>query len=213
SDSSDDQCDEKTLLTLLNLDDNSGSEYNAEDEKNQDTTVSTLGAYEKPPEKLSWLVGPGNSSSQLKTEMLWKVKDVNISQNLADRRSETMLALELLVDPDILALRNFIYTPKVLQDIMSIDHWTEAVESWQTEYDCNVNEAELADVVSFVVNMHAKTTLNQAIARTRRMDATNPLHAIIENHLRTSLLWGNTTDIPGQPRQVNEDTFINLLSQ
>ncbi|KAG0050959.1 hypothetical protein BGZ83_004252 [Gryganskiella cystojenkinii] len=39
---------------------------------------------------------------------------VSISQNLADLRSEVMLALEKLVDPDVLAVRNFIYTPKIL---------------------------------------------------------------------------------------------------
>ncbi|KAF8931878.1 hypothetical protein BGZ58_007361 [Dissophora ornata] len=140
---------------------------------------------------------------------LWKVNDIDISQDLADRRSQVMLALEQLVDPDMLALRNFIYTPKVLQDIMSIDNWAAAVESWQTEYECNVDEVELTDVVAFVVHMHAKTTQQQATARTRRMDPTNPLHAIIENHLRTSVLWSATTDVPGQLRQVNEDTFIN----
>ncbi|KAF9187575.1 hypothetical protein BGZ51_001224 [Haplosporangium sp. Z 767] len=196
SDASDDRCDEKTPFTL---NDNSGSEYNAEKEKDQDTTVSTLGAFEKPPEKLNWLVDPGESSSRLKTGMLWKVKGVNVSRGLADRRSETMLALEQLVDPDLLALRNFIYTPKVLQDVMSIDHRTEAVESWQTEYNCNV----------FVVSIQAKTTLSQVIARKRRMDTTNPLHSTIENHLRTSVLWSRTTDTPGQLREVNEDTFIN----
>lgn len=65
SDSSDDQC--------LIPDDNSGSEYNAGNENDQDTTVCTLGAFEKPPEKLNWLVGPGDSSSRLKTGMLWKI--------------------------------------------------------------------------------------------------------------------------------------------
>jgi hypothetical protein len=209
SDSSNDHCDDQTPFTLLILDDNSGSEYSAENDNDQDTTVSTLGAFERPPEKFNWLVGPGDSSSRLKTEMLWKIKDVNISQDLANRRSETMLALEQLVDPDILALRNFIYTPKVLQDVMSIDHWTEAVKSWQTEYDCDVDEAGLADIVSFVFNMHARTTLNDARARTRRMDTTNPLHSIMENHLRTSVLWSRTTDDLGLLRQVNEDTFIN----
>ncbi|KAF9407290.1 hypothetical protein BGZ76_006144 [Entomortierella beljakovae] len=92
---------------------------------------------------------------------------------------------------------------------MSIDHWTEAVELWQTEHDCNVVEAKLAEVVSFVFNMHAKTTLSQAIAWARRMDITNPLNAIIENHLRTSVLWSKTTDLPWQLQRVNEDTFID----
>ncbi|KAI1291297.1 hypothetical protein EDD11_009026 [Mortierella claussenii] len=209
SDSSNGQNDEKTPFTSLILGDSSGSEYNPESEKDQDNTVSTVGAFEKPPEKFNWLVGPGDSSSRLKTGMLWKVKDVNISQNLAERRSETMLALELLVDPDLLALRNFIYTPKVLQDVMSVDDWTEALESWQLGYECNKDEVELVHVVSFACNMHTRTTLNQAITQIRRMNTTNPLHSIIENHLRTSVLWGRTTDVPGQLRQVNEDTFIN----
>ncbi|KAG0301513.1 hypothetical protein BGZ97_002764 [Linnemannia gamsii] len=96
--------------------------------QDQETTVSTLGGFGEPPEKANWIVGPGDSSSRLKTQKLWKVRDVNISQDLADRRLEVMLVLEKLDDPDILAVRNFIYTPKVLQDVMSIDHWTEAVE-------------------------------------------------------------------------------------
>ena len=83
------------------------------------------------------------------------------------------MALEQLVDP---ALGNFIYAPKVLQDIMSIDHRTDALESWQTEYECNVDEVEFADVVAFVFHMHAKTALT---ARTRRTDTPNPLHAIM----------------------------------
>jgi hypothetical protein len=120
-----------------------------------------------------------------------------------------MLALEKLVDPDLLALRNFIYTPKVLQDVMSIDDWTDTLESWQSEYECNMNEVELVDVVSFACNMHTRKTLNQAIAQTRRIDATNPLHSIIENHLRTSVIWSRATDVPGQLQRVNEDTFIN----
>lgn len=168
-----------------------------------------MGGFGEPPEKANWIVGPGDSSSRLKTQKLWKIKDVNISQDLADRRLEVMLVLEKLDDPDILAVRNFIYTPKVLQDVMSIDHWTEAVELWQKEHDVNMNEAELADVVLFVFNVHAKTTLSDAIARARRMDTTSPLHSIVDNHLRTSVLCSTTTDVPGQLRQVNEDTFIN----
>ncbi|KAF9543497.1 hypothetical protein EC957_000858 [Mortierella hygrophila] len=198
--------DGKTPFVLLSFDDSGDSDFY---QKDQETTVSTLGGFGEPPEKLNWIVGPGDSSSRLKTQKLWKVNDVNISQDLADRRSEVMLVLEKLEDPDILAVRNFIYTPKVLQDVMSIDHWTEAVELWQEEHDANVIEAELADVVSFVFNMHAKTTMGDAIARARRMDTTSPLHSIIYNHLRTSVLWSTTTDVPGQLRQVNEDTFIN----
>ncbi|KAF8979902.1 hypothetical protein BGZ52_004456, partial [Haplosporangium bisporale] len=139
SDSNDDKNNEKTLLSHLILADSSGSEYNPESERDQDNTVSTLGAFEKPLEKLNWLIGPGDSSSQLRTEKLWKIKDVNISQDLAERCLETMLALEQLMDPDLLALRNFIYTSKVLQDVLSIDDWTEALESWQLEYECDMD--------------------------------------------------------------------------
>ncbi|KAF9577982.1 hypothetical protein BGW38_006484, partial [Lunasporangiospora selenospora] len=205
----DSSSDENTPFALLILDDNSDSEYSNRDGKDEDSTASTWGAFEKPPEKLNWLVGPGESSSRLKTEVLWKIENVNISQDLADRRSEAMLALELLVDPDILALRNFIYTPKVLQDVLSIDHWTEATESWQMYYDCKADEALIAEVASFAFNIQAKTTRSQAIAQTRCMNPTNPLHQIIENYLRTSALWSRTTDDPEQTREVNEDTFIN----
>ncbi|KAF8954291.1 hypothetical protein BGZ46_002968, partial [Entomortierella lignicola] len=155
-DSSDDQDSEKVPFTLVLLDNSSGSEYNSHSDKDQDTTVSTLGAFEKPPEQF--------------------------------------------VDPDMLALRNFIYTPKVLQDVMSIDNWAAALELWHMEYKCDVNVTELTEIVAFVFYMHAKTTQRQAIARTRRMDPTNPLHAIIENRLRTSVLWSMTTDVPGQHR-------------
>lgn len=78
SDLSHDQCDEKTPFTLLILDDNSGSENNAGNDKDQDITVSTLDAFEKPSGKFNWLVSAGDSSLRLKTGMLWKVKDVNI---------------------------------------------------------------------------------------------------------------------------------------
>ncbi|KAF9196557.1 hypothetical protein BGZ49_002764, partial [Haplosporangium sp. Z 27] len=206
-DSSDDQDCEKVPFTLVLLDNSSGSEYNSHSDKDQDTTVSTLGAFEKPPE----LVGPSDASSRLKTGILWKVNDTNISQDLTNRRSQAMLALQQFVDSDMLALRNFIYTLKVLQDVMSIDNWAAALELWHMEYKCDVNVTELTDIVAFVFHMHAKTTQRQAIARTRRMDPTNPLHAIIENHLRTSVLWSMTTDVLGQHRQINEDTFINDL--
>jgi len=97
-----------------------------------------------------------------------------------------MLALDKLEDPDILCVRNFIYyTRKVLQDVLSIDQWTEAVESWQEEHVVKVDETKLADVVSFVFNMHCNATLIQAVAHTRCMDTSSSLHAIIENHLRT----------------------------
>ncbi|KAG0088369.1 hypothetical protein BGZ93_008312 [Podila epicladia] len=155
--------DDKTPFRLLVFDGSGDSDFHPENEKDQENTVSTLGGFGKPPEKVNWIVGPGDSSSRLKTQTLWRVKDVNISQNLADRRSEVMLALEKLEDPDVLAVRNFIYTSKVLQDVMSIDHWTEAVELWQEEHDVTVDEAKLADVVSFVFNMHTKTTLSQAV--------------------------------------------------
>ncbi|KAF9121871.1 hypothetical protein BGX30_002317 [Mortierella sp. GBA39] len=196
--------EEATALTpALNLQ-LEGSGYNPDNEKDQDTTFSALGAFEKPPGKTNWLVGSGQSSSRLTTGVLWMINGVNISKDLADRRSQVMLALEQLKTPDMLPLRNFIYTSKVLQDVMSIDHWTAAAESWQTEYECIVDEAELTPVFEFVVHMHAKTTLLQAVARTRRIDPTeptNPLHAIIENHLRTTVLWSTTTDVPGQLRQ------------
>ncbi|KAF9370989.1 hypothetical protein CPB97_002306 [Podila verticillata] len=206
SDASDDG---KTPFRLIVFDGSGDSDFQPENEKDQENTVSTLGGFGKPPEKVNWIVGPGDSSSRLKTQKLWRIKDVNISQNLADRRSEVMLALEKLEDPDVLAVRNFIYTSKVLQDVMSIDQWTEAVELWQEEHNVTVDEANLADIVSFVFNMHTKTTLSQAVALTRVMDTASPLHAVIENHLRTSVLWSRTTDVPGQLRQVNEDTFIN----
>jgi hypothetical protein len=122
SDASD---DDKTPFRLLVFDGSGDSDFHPENEKDQETTVSTLGGFGKPPEKVNWIVGPGDSSSRLKTQKLWRVKDVNISQDLADRRSEVMLALEKLEDPDVLAVRNFIYTSKVLQDVMSIDQWTE----------------------------------------------------------------------------------------
>ncbi|KAG0314992.1 hypothetical protein BG000_005353, partial [Podila horticola] len=115
--SSDNKCDEKTPSTLPIPDDSSGSEYNAQNEKDQDTMVRTLGACEKPPKKFTELVGSGDLLSRLKTGMLWKVKDVSIWQHLADCQSEAMLTLELLVvDPDTLALEIFINTPKARQD-------------------------------------------------------------------------------------------------
>ncbi|KAF9951962.1 hypothetical protein BGZ70_000792 [Mortierella alpina] len=201
--------EDKTQFKLLVFNDSGDSDFQPENEKDQETTVSTLGGFGKPPEKFNWIVGPGESSSRLRTQRLWKVADVNISQDLADRRSEVMLALEKLEDPDILAVRNFIYTPKLLQDVMSIDHWTEAMELWQREHAVNVDEAKLADIVSFVFSMHTTTTLSQAIARTRHMETTSPLHAVMQNYLRTSVLWSRTTEVPGELRQVNEDTFIN----
>ncbi|KAG0214315.1 hypothetical protein BGX28_002423 [Mortierella sp. GBA30] len=201
--------DDKTQFRLLVFNDSGDSDIHPENEKDQETTVSTLGGFGKPPEKFNWIVGPGDSSSRLRTQKLWREKDINISQDLADRRSEVILALEKLEGPDILAVRNFIYMHKLLQDIMSIDQWTEAVKLWQKEHDVNVDEAKLADIVSFVFSMHATTTLSQATACTRHMDTTSPLHAIMQNYLRTSDLWRRTADVPGELRQANEDTFIN----
>ncbi|CAO3567759.1 unnamed protein product [Mortierella alpina] len=201
--------DDKAQFRHFVFDDSGDSEYHFENEKDQDTTVSTLGGFGKPPEMLNWIVGPGDASSRLRTLKLWRIEDVSISQILADRRSEVMLALEKLEDPDILAVRNFIYTPRLLQDVMSIDHWTTSLVLWREEHAADVDEAKLADVVSFVFNMHTTTTLSQAAARARLMDMTSPLHAIVHNHLRTSVLWSRATDIPGGLRQVDEDTFIN----
>ncbi|KAF9937812.1 hypothetical protein BGZ67_000854 [Mortierella alpina] len=178
--------EDKTQFRLLVFNDSGDSDFHPENEKDQETIVSTLGGFGKPPEKFNWIVGPGESSLRLRTQRLWKVTDVNISQDLADRRSEVMLALEKLEDPDILAVRNFIYTPKLLQDVMSIDHWTEAMELWQREHAVNVYEEKLADIVSFVFSMHTTTTLSQAIARTRHMETTSPLHAVMQNYQRTT---------------------------
>ncbi|KAF9572810.1 hypothetical protein EC968_009449 [Mortierella alpina] len=200
---------DKAQFRHLEFNDSGDSEYHPENEKDQDTTVSTLGGFGKPPEKFNWMVGPGDSSSRLRTQRIWRLEDVNVSQDLADRRSEVMLALEKLEDPDILAVRNFIYTPKLLQDVMSIDLWEKALESWQKEYAIHVDEAKFADIVLFVFNMHVMTTMSQATASTRNMDMTSPLHAIIQNYVRTSVLWSRTTEVPGELRQVNEDTFVN----
>ncbi|KAF9944652.1 hypothetical protein BGZ70_004455 [Mortierella alpina] len=95
--------DDKAQFRHLVFNDSGDSEYHLENEKDQDTTVSTLGGFGKPPETLNWIVGPGDASSRLRTLKLWRIEDVNISQNLADRHSEVMLALEKLEDPDILA--------------------------------------------------------------------------------------------------------------
>ncbi|KAG0240735.1 hypothetical protein BGX31_001715 [Mortierella sp. GBA43] len=187
-------------IPSLSNGDTSGSENtNDMDGDHQD---SKMGILERSPERIDWLVGPGDLSSRLETGVLWKMDDTNISQDLSDRRSEVMLILEQIVDPDILALRN-VYTPKVMQDVMSINHWTDSVELWQREYECNLNGNELADVVLFAHQMHTRTTLRQARARACDMDATNPLNSIIKNYLRTSVLWN------GQLGQIHEDTFID----
>ncbi|KAG0249671.1 hypothetical protein DFQ27_009879 [Actinomortierella ambigua] len=196
---------DKTPFITLALSNESGSEYSPTD----DNTLSTLGPYEEPPTRLNWLVGPGDVSSRLTTNTPWKIDGTDISQTLADRRTAIMRALELITDPDILAARNFIYTRKILQDIMSVNDWTKCTQSWQSEYDCQLDLKQLEGVCSFACNMDAATTLNQAIVRARSLDSTNPMHSIIDNHLRTTVLWSMESEVPGQLRQVNEDTFIN----
>ncbi|KAF9152186.1 hypothetical protein DFQ26_000979, partial [Actinomortierella ambigua] len=196
---------ENTPFISLALSNGSGSEYSPTD----DNTLSTLGPFEEPPTKLNWLVGPGDVSSRLTTNALWKIDGTDVSQALADRRTAIMRALELLTDPDILAARNFIYTRKILQDILSVNDWATCTQSWQSEYQCELDQKQLEGVFSFAYNMEAATTLNQAIVRARSFDSTNPMHAIIDNHLRTTVLWSMESEVPGQLRQVNEDTFIN----
>ncbi|KAF9355610.1 hypothetical protein BGX26_006335 [Mortierella sp. AD094] len=186
----------------------SGSEFNPS--QDEDTTSNSLVISEEPSVASSWIVGPGDSSSDLKTKSLWIADGVNISQLLADRRTQAMLALEKAVEPDILALRNFIYTPGIVREILSIEQWASAAARWYLRYQHKVAPDDVTDVVKFSLGLQPRRTFQEAVIVARTLDVSQPLSNIIINYLRTSVLWDQDSFSPtSEAKPGNGDSFIN----
>ncbi|KAF8922916.1 hypothetical protein EDD21DRAFT_372841 [Dissophora ornata] len=176
-----------------------------------DNTGSSAGIFAMPPGSVNWIVGPGSISSQFLSNHTWIDRGVNISQLLANQRESAMRVLERLEDADLLAQRNFIYTPRIIQEVLSIEQWQEAVARWDKQYKHDIDKGEIADAINFALSLDPRTTHQDALNALSSLNTTKPITRIISNYLRTSALWETTIYDQLLSKPVNEDTFINNI--
>ncbi|KAG0211525.1 hypothetical protein BGX28_007749 [Mortierella sp. GBA30] len=157
-------------------------------------TDSSAGLFAAHPERLNWIVGPGSASSRLHTTHRWIDRGVDVSQLLATQRENAMHALEKLEDPDILVLRNFIYPPRIIQEALSIEQWTESVSQWNKRFQHKVSADEVADVVTLSLAFEPDTTYQEAVDVLLAPDTTKPMTRVVSNYLRTADFWSWTVE-------------------
>ncbi|KAF9996941.1 hypothetical protein BGZ79_009314 [Entomortierella chlamydospora] len=189
---------------------NASSDSELNPSQDEDTTGNSLVISEKPSVAWNWTTGPGDSSSNLETKFLWIEDGVNISQLLANRRARAMLALEKTTEPDVLALRNFIYTPEIVKEILSIEQWESATAMWYLRYQHKVTSDEVTGVVKVSLGLQPRKTFQEAVIIARTLDVSQPLSSIIIKYHRTAVLWDQDSFyLTPEVKHGSEDSFIN----
>ncbi|KAF9577532.1 hypothetical protein BGW38_007199 [Lunasporangiospora selenospora] len=159
-------------------------------------------------EKIKWIEGPGTSSSQLGTTHLWIDKEFNISERLVEWRDNAMRALDILEDADLLVLRNFIYSPRIVQDVLSIGQWTEAISRWGSLYPYPFSVNDVVDIYTFSVAVQSRSTYQDAMRVASTLTQARPMTSILSNYIRTGEFWSVSKHDQLFSKPVDKDTFI-----
>ncbi|KAG0211524.1 hypothetical protein BGX28_007748 [Mortierella sp. GBA30] len=130
---------------------------------------------------------------------------VDVSQLLVAKRESVMHALEKLEDSDMLGLRNFIYPPRIIQEVLSIEQWTESVSRWNERYQHTVSTDEVADVMTLGLALQSLTTHQDALDVLLTLDMAKSMTQIINNYILIADLW----NVAVYDETVKEDTFFN----
>ncbi|KAF9125702.1 hypothetical protein BGW39_007205 [Mortierella sp. 14UC] len=82
----------------------------------------------------------------------------NVSQVLASKRAAVIKDLEQIKDPEKISMRNFIYSISDIQEVLSVDDWSEVAESWGQSWRRTVSEEEIAGIGGLATSITPRTT-------------------------------------------------------